>query len=310
MRVNLEDLRDFRRQVYEPTVSSPRQQPFEEWKHRVFDNSDIASVFHENTKYDEVEFFRTEESMIDFTENDSYLYAVANIRPDYSSKPKLELPEPERLDSDVTSALYDRQSTREFSGGGISLQEVSTLLAHSCGISHSLPLTDDESDAFSQIEKHLRTYPSSGGLYPIETYIAVTTPSDDFDYGLYYYLPEEHALRVLQDGDHNMTERIRDLFVPPTESFDPSNASINVFLTSVSWRCKAKYGPRGYRYALQESGHIAQNLLLTTTAMGLESVPVGGIFENRVDEFLGVDGTDETAVYSVSVGTSEAAVDV
>lgn len=309
MQVDIEVLRDFQRQDYEPTTAQPRREPFERWKTRGFDGGDVASLFHENTKYTDVEFFRTEPSMIQFTEDESYLYAVANIDPDYRTKEKIDLPEPDDIDVDLTSAVMERESERQFVDQGLSLQQLSTLLQHGCGVSHARALTDEAGNELSDVEKELRTYPSSGGLYPIEPYVAVTTPGEDLERGLYYYVPGEHALRVLREGDEAFGRDVRELYVTPVEKFDATDAAVSIYLTSVSWRCKAKYGPRGYRYALQESGHLAQNLLLAATAMGIDGVPLGGFSEDAVDEFLGVDGTDEKSVYSVTLGFTEGGED-
>ena len=59
---------------------------------------------------------------------------------------------------------------------------------------------------------------------------------------------------------------------------------------------------RGYRFALLEAGHVVQNLLLTATALGLGAVPLGGYYDRLTDEFLGLDGVNESTLYTVAVG--------
>ncbi len=67
-------------------------------------------------------------------------------------------------------------------------------------------------------------------------------------------------------------------------------------------RVQAKYGERGYRFALLESGHIAQNLLLLAGAAGLASLPAGGFFDDLLNLTLGIDGETEAATYAILAG--------
>jgi nitroreductase len=46
-----------------------------------------------------------------------------------------------------------------------------------------------------------------------------------------------------------------------------------------------------------------QNVVLTTTALGLAAVPLGGWYDRRVDELVGANGLDEAAVYLVAIGS-------
>ncbi|MGI8420822.1 MAG: nitroreductase family protein [Gaiellaceae bacterium] len=61
-------------------------------------------------------------------------------------------------------------------------------------------------------------------------------------------------------------------------------------------------GLRGYRFALLEAGHLAQNLLLTGTALELACIPLGGFFDRRMDDLLDLDGVNESMLYAVAVG--------
>ena len=68
-------------------------------------------------------------------------------------------------------------------------------------------------------------------------------------------------------------------------------------------RTRFKYGLRGYRFALLEAGHVAQNLLLAATALGLAAVPLGAFFDRRADVFLRLDGVNESTLYTIAVGS-------
>ena len=54
--------------------------------------------------------------------------------------------------------------------------------------------------------------------------------------------------------------------------------------------------------ALLEAGHVGQNALLAASSLGLGAVPLGGLYEGRVEELLGVNGVDESLVYALAFG--------
>ena len=84
---------------------------------------------------------------------------------------------------------------------------------------------------------------------------------------------------------------------------DPALGCGALFVVSAMfWRTRFKYGLRGYRFALLECGHLAQNLLLAATALDLAAVPLGGFYDRRVDQLLGLDGVNESALYMVAAG--------
>jgi SagB-type dehydrogenase family enzyme len=83
-----------------------------------------------------------------------------------------------------------------------------------------------------------------------------------------------------------------------------AEAAAIVAIVAVFWRSRFKYGLRGYRFALLEAGHVAQNLLLACTAADLPAVPLGGFFDARLNRLIDLNGVDEAAVYAVALGGS------
>jgi SagB-type dehydrogenase family enzyme len=93
----------------------------------------------------------------------------------------------------------------------------------------------------------------------------------------------------------------------PAALLDPSPLDTSAALlvvTAVFWRSRIKYGLRGYRFGLLEAGHLVQTIQLAATDLGLFALPVGGFFDRRLDQILGVDSLDEAAVYAVALGGS------
>ena len=79
-----------------------------------------------------------------------------------------------------------------------------------------------------------------------------------------------------------------------------------ILVAGIFGRTRFKYGLRGYRFALLEAGHVAQNIVLAATALDVASVPLGAFFDRRTDEFLGLDGVNESALYTIAVGRESA----
>ena len=55
----------------------------------------------------------------------------------------------------------------------------------------------------------------------------------------------------------------------------------------------SKYQHRGYRFAMYDCGALTQSLYLSGTAMGLDTCALGGIYDDEVAAFLGVNPVDE-----------------
>jgi SagB-type dehydrogenase family enzyme len=83
-----------------------------------------------------------------------------------------------------------------------------------------------------------------------------------------------------------------------------SDAPIVLVWTAIFERSKWKYAQRAYRYVYLEAGHIAQNLAVAATGIGLGSCQIGSFFDDEVNQILGVDGKDESAIYLSVIGHS------
>jgi nitroreductase len=68
---------------------------------------------------------------------------------------------------------------------------------------------------------------------------------------------------------------------------------------------KRRCGDKAEQYSLLEAGHVAQNVLLQATALGLASVPVGGLDEKKVAAALKLPAGTRP-VYLLPVGYPKA----
>jgi len=204
----------------------------------------------------------------------------------YPDAERFELPPTEPLTCTLESAIRRRASERSFGDGLLPLDTLATLLRLGSGVT-----------APGDVPR--RAAPSPGGLYPVETYpIAVRVGG--IDPGVYHYAPLFDDLELLR----RMPGReVLESFMPP--DLYNGRPALVLALSVIFARVQAKYLERGYRFALLEAGHIAQNLLLTATALGLSAVPMGGFWDDPFNEFMGFHPTTEAVVYTVLVGRPE-----
>ena len=151
----------------------------------------------------------------------------------------------------------------------------------------------------------LRAVPSGGALYPLELYVAALRV-DGLEPGLYHFDPLRRGLEIMRIGTR---PRRRWRHSRRTRRSSAGCAAL-LLVAAVFGRTRFKYGLRGYRFALLEAGHVGQNVLLAATALGLAAVPLGGFYDRRADEFLGLDGVNESTLYTVAVGRARVTNDV
>jgi SagB-type dehydrogenase family enzyme len=221
---------------------------------------------------------------------------------DYPLQPRIRLPEAAIPDRPFSDLIRSRRSCRSFGGSPLTLQELSALLFGATGETGRLPAGSEDGRL---IEVSLRSIPSGGALHPTRAFVAVLQQGQ-LAPGVYHFDVQEHALefvRPLHEPD------IKTLFAAFPIHPDPVNlaqASGIFFITTKFWRARAKYGPRGYRYCLQEAGAACQNLSLTAVALGLAHVVLGGFYDDEVHAALEIDGVDHAVITSVAVGTPPA----
>lgn len=252
-------------------------------------SADIAEIYHENSKANKETVERLQKTSSEIKEK---LPGILNrIDPDYPDNDPIELPEPDRLSTAIETVLRDRRSVFEFEERPVSLRALSTVLHH--GVSQDEGLT------------FRRRYPSPGGLYPTELFV-VAFDVTDCKPGLYFYNHRTHRLRQLKTfSSDELRSRFLDCVYEDGIRPDLQHVPLVFLFAADFWRAKFKYGPRGYRYTLQESGHLSQNLLLALTAAGLGGRPLAAFNDDTMNDFLDVDGTNTAATYMVCAGHAE-----
>ncbi len=204
---------------------------------------------------------------------------------DYPHARKIALPAIDRCgDLSLYEALLRRKSLRRFLDTPISLENLSSLLWTSSGIQRR------------EMGFAFRTVPSAGALYPVESYV-IAARIAVLEQGVYHYQVKTHQLEELKLGDFSEAMARAAL----GQAMCAHAAAVIVF-TSVFQRTVWRYRQRGYRYVYIEAGHMAQNLSLASISMGLGCCHAGALFDNEVNEILGVDGIRESVLYLSAVG--------
>jgi len=203
----------------------------------------------------------------------------------YERAPQIALDPPDTQGGmPLWSALQKRHSVRDFSGPPITGTELSQLLWAMQGITRI-----SESFAF-------RTAPSAGALYPIETYV-VAHRVQGLAPGLYHYAVDTHTLEQLRTAD------LRDQSARAAMGQRMcATADVLFVWTAVFGRSAWKYGQRAYRYVYLDAGHIAENLALAAVSLGLGSCQIAALYDDEVNQLLGVDGQAESVLYMSVVG--------
>jgi SagB-type dehydrogenase family enzyme len=203
----------------------------------------------------------------------------------YPSSARIALPQPDLLEGpSIWMTIGKRRSVRAYTRDTLALHDLSQLLWATQGVTGSVA------------GHHLRASPSAGALYPIETYLSIQRV-EDIENGLYHYRVDRHELELLRVGDFSGDVRKGAL-----DQAIAQRAAVVFIWSAVFFRSKWKYLQRAYRYVFLDAGHIAQNLALSSQALGLGSCQIGAIYDDEMNALLELDGVEESVIYMSSVG--------
>ena len=229
---------------------------------------------------------------IDFSKTDQSL----GIPPPPIEKPYKSNQDPVSLPSssafedmyriDLQYAIRNRQSHRDLTAKAISLTDLSFLLWATQGIRELI----DDGHAF-------RTVPSAGARHALETYLAILNV-EKLAKGFYRYLPIEHKL-VVESHDSDAGQKIAKASFYQNWIAD---AAVFFIWAAIPSRMEWRYGLAAHRVILIDVGHACQNLYLASEAIGAGTCAVAAYDQDLMDQLLGLDGSNEFAIYSAVVG--------
>ncbi|EEG76973.1 SagB/ThcOx family dehydrogenase [Dethiobacter alkaliphilus] len=235
----------------------------------------IGDEFQNQTKY--------------FRDSSPAMAANEKVMPPYkeypADHPRITLPEPMREGGKPLFTLCSkRRSVRRYQQEEVTLASLGQILWAAQGVTLNTG-------------RHLfRTVPSAGALYPLETYV-LANKVDGLAKGIYHYEVPGHRLTEVTSGDFGPALTHAALGQKMVQQ-----ASCTLIWSMIAARAKRKYSQRAYRYIYMDAGHSAQNVALAAVSLGLGSCQIAAFFDQEVNDLLGLDGQDETAIYLTAVG--------
>jgi SagB-type dehydrogenase family enzyme len=218
----------------------------------------------------------------------------------YPSKPQYSLqPNPKLLRKNLHQILQDRETQRDFDGRAeISAGVVASLLHFAAGLKEVPARPGQKRGPTAPGQTPRRNYPSPGGLYSHEIYVALLR-SDLGPAGLYHYNVQAGSLELLQMQDP------REILSKLCRHENPEKilaASCVIFMTCIFDRALQKYSRRGWKFLQFETGVLMQNFYVVAESLGLGVWPMGNIVEDHLLDYLGIDGIHEGFMTSLWIG--------
>ena len=251
----------------------------------------ISEIYHENTKMHPQAAVGSDLIPIGNYSGPEIL-AMSRGHKQYANAEKILLPKMASLKANENTfdeVIQKRRTNRTFANNQLSLESFSKILQQSYGITGeaSLPVGGT---------LKLRAVPSGGALYPAEIYLGVRNVAG-VDAGIYHYNVPNHALEKLHGGDPTQT-----LYRVCCQQEFSQQASVVVLISGVFDRTKRKYGERGYRYVLLDTGHLGQNIYLACTSLDLPVMTTCAFFDDEANKILNLDGLNESVLYVAFIG--------
>ncbi len=264
--------------------------------HVVFAHDGIDAldrVYHEQSKFTAALFSKAQEPG-----------AIVTPPPPVRELPSVVLPPPAPEADDARAlarVLRERRSARTGYDAELVLEQLGSLLGMAVGRAAPLEIEHEG----RKVEVGRLTYPSAGARYPIKTYVLARRVTG-LAAGLYTYDEHSHGLRRVGDPPAR-TALFRAAPALDGDAGDPfsiraAEAPAILFLVADLGHQRERYGLRAYRLVHLETGHVAQNLCLAATALGLSVITIASFYDDLVNQLLGLDGVNRTALYAIPVG--------
>jgi len=185
----------------------------------------------------------------------------------------------------IGRVLANRRSLRNFLETPLSPNELGFLLWATQGITAKMG------------EHALRSAPSAGALYPIETYLVIRA-IEGLPQGTFHFNVKDFRLELLKEGPCT-NQLIEATFGQEMVGL----AAVNFVWSAIIKRSAFKYYERAYRYIYEDVGHISQNLQLACTALDKVGCTANGaFFDDLSASIFGLDIATEPILLMASVG--------
>jgi SagB-type dehydrogenase family enzyme len=183
----------------------------------------------------------------------------------------------------AASLLRQRHSTRDFDGEQpITLGELAYFLDSIARVQSTF--TAPSADGEPPVSYAPRPYPSGGGSYELELYLAVDNCAG-LARGLYHYDAGEHALVAVDVEPHAVDTMLRHAQFAMNAAALPQ---IVITLAARFGRISWKYSSLAYSLILKDTGVLMQTLYLMATDMGLGGCAIGSTHIDLFEKMTGI----------------------
>ena len=234
--------------------------------------------FHTATRHGYSRVLLGKTGQTDFVVPDNYPKPLVRIALDAPDRDELM-----RRDQPFAAVSFQRRSVRKQGDRAIGSQQISEFLYR------TLHLRDSH-----------RPYPSGGACYPLTGYLALHS-CRDLPQGLYRYDAEAHALDMVAESGSALNQLVYDAANAAGVS-EPSQ--VLLILSARFAKTRRIYEDLSYSLILKEVGAVFQTAMLSATAMGLSSCPLGTGDAAAFSSLAGLDPLAETSVGELIFGTS------
>jgi SagB-type dehydrogenase family enzyme len=188
--------------------------------------------------------------------------------------------------SSTAKLLRERHSTRSFDDQQpITLAELSQFLASTVRIHSKWRSKLDLDDGSPVVTYAVRPYPSGGGSYELELYLAVNN-CEGLARGFYHYDADGHALVLIDVRPHEFEALLTGAEFAMGA---PAAPQILITITARFGRTSWKYSSIAYSLILKDVGVLLQTLYLMATDMGLGGCAIGS---SNIDLFAKMTGIE------------------
>jgi SagB-type dehydrogenase family enzyme len=215
--------------------------------------------------------------------------ALPAVRPSWPGK-RIDLRKLSTADSEaispVANLLRERHSTRVFDDRRpITLTELSRFLDSTARVQSQGQSELDLGDDGPAVEYASRPYPSGGGSWELELYLAVDK-CEGLTRGFYHYDAGAHALVPIDVDAHELDALLHGAeFAMGAPAVPQILITIAARFGRVSW----KYCSLAYSLILKDVGVLTQTFYVIATEMGLGGCAVGSV---NIDLFAGMTGLE------------------
>ncbi|MGB8951676.1 MAG: SagB/ThcOx family dehydrogenase [Candidatus Aminicenantales bacterium] len=193
----------------------------------------------------------------------------------------IQLPDPRyESETSVEKALSLRRSVRTFADEPLSISEISQILWAAQGFTEKRDKLPSRWNPKYEWQGGLRTAPSAGALYPMELYL-VAGNVQGLSNGVYKYIPKNHSLKKILDGDKRT-----EIAEAALKQDSINEGAALIVMAGVYERTSFKYGERAERYVYMEVGFIGENIYLQGMALGIGTVMIGAFKDEELKKVL------------------------